>query len=48
MMDGDLSHSPEIKLPTFRTVVVLDVVSVWFFSCFPCALFLYYVLRLLC
>jgi hypothetical protein len=47
MMDGDVSHSSEIKLPTFRTVVVPGLFSLWF-SSFPFTLFQYYVLRLVC
>jgi hypothetical protein len=43
-----VSHSSKIKLPTFRTVVVLDLFSLWFSFCFPFTLFLYYVLRLVC
>jgi hypothetical protein len=31
MMDGDVCHSSEIKLPAFRTVVVPDLFSLWFF-----------------
>jgi hypothetical protein len=47
-MDGDVSHSSEIKLPMFRTVTVLDLFSLWVSPCFPFTLFLYYVLRLVC
>jgi hypothetical protein len=42
MTDGDVSHSSEIKLPTFRTVAVLDLFSLWVSSCFPfrlCSMF---------
>jgi hypothetical protein len=48
MMDGDVSHPSDIKLPTFRIVVVLGLFSLWFSSCFPFTLFLYYVLHLVC
>jgi hypothetical protein len=45
-----VSHWSKIKLPTFRTVVVVDLLSLssWFSSRFPFTLFQYYVLRLGC
>jgi hypothetical protein len=38
IVDGDVSHS-SMKLPTFRTVVVMDLFSLWFSSCLPFTLF---------
>jgi hypothetical protein len=35
MMDGDVSHSSETKLPTFTTDAVLYLFSLWVSSCFP-------------
>jgi hypothetical protein len=33
MTNGDVSHSSEFKLPTFRTVAILDLLALWV-SCF--------------
>jgi hypothetical protein len=43
MTDGDVSHLSKIKFLTFRTVAVLDLLSLWIFSSFQFTLFLHLV-----